>query len=180
MATTLNVIKTITIRATAEGMAEVEKRLAAMTSEIEGVTAASGQQERATLSVERAYQKLQTRYDQEFRAQQQLAQVQKVLQQAQEQGIASQQRASELMQQALVFYNRSAPAAAAYAKSLNEVASGMSAVGKAALESSQATQRLTAGMSAAGQQAAAPRPLDVVARGMTEATNASKNMIDGM
>jgi Prophage tail length tape measure protein len=108
MATTLNVIKTITIRGSAEGVAEVERQLAGVAAGMEQVTIASGKQEKATLSVEAAYKKLQTRYDQEFRAQQNLAQVQKILAQAQEQGLVSQTRASDLMQRAVFTLNQTA------------------------------------------------------------------------
>src|SRR5215475_8396066 len=99
MATTLNVIKTITIRGSAEGVSDVERQLGRLVNKMGEVTVASQNQEKATLSVEAAYKRLQQRYDQEFRAQTQLAQVQKTLAAAQAQGLVSSQRASQLMQE---------------------------------------------------------------------------------
>ena len=113
MPTTLNVIKTITIRGSAEGIAEVERQLASVATKMEGVTVASEKQEKATLSVERAYQKLQQRYDQEFRAQQALAQTQKILDAARAQGLVSEQRAADLMQRSIILHNQSATASKA-------------------------------------------------------------------
>jgi len=127
MATTLNVIKTITIRATAEGADQVAKQLQDIASKMDGVTIAAGSQEKALLSTESAYKRLQTRYDQEFRAQQQLAQVQKTLDAARNQGLVSQSRANELMQAAIKFHNSGAEAGAKHAAVLQELSSAATA-----------------------------------------------------
>src|SRR5215475_2458311 len=152
MATTLNVIKTITIRGTAEGVAEVERQLTSLAGTMEEVTVASGQQEKAYLSTEQALRKLQSRYDQEFRAQQSLAQVQKTLSQAQAQGLVSQQRASELMQQAIVFHNKSATAVNDNAKSNDNLASSTKASRFELLNLSRQLQDVVVG-AASGQRA---------------------------
>lgn len=97
----LNVIRTLTIRATAEGADQVEAALRKIVAAQEDVTVSSDQQVKATLSVERALQRLQTRYDAEFKAQQELARVQKVLDQARGQGLITQERQGDLMQAAI-------------------------------------------------------------------------------
>jgi tail length tape measure protein len=117
MATTLNVIKTLTIRGSAEGVGQVEQELRKLQGSIEGVTLASEEQTKATLSTEAALNKLQLRYDQAYRAQQALANVQKTLTAAQNQGLISQQQASELMQNAIKQHNTLTPAVDNYAKS---------------------------------------------------------------
>jgi hypothetical protein len=121
MATTLNVIKTITIRGTTEGVAEMEKQLGRVASQMDKVTVSSEQQEKATLSLDRAVMNLQRRYDQEFRAQQELAKVQKTLDGARAQGLITQQQANALMQQAIRAHNTVTPAVTSHAKALTEL-----------------------------------------------------------
>jgi hypothetical protein len=121
MATTLNVIKTITIRGTTEGVTEMEKQLGRVASQMDKVTVSSEQQERATLSLDKAVMNLQRRYDQEFRAQQELAKVQKTLDGARAQGLITQQQANALMQQAIRSHNTATPAVTSHAKALTEL-----------------------------------------------------------
>lgn len=100
------VIKTIIIRGSAEGVAQVTSDVTKLAGSMENVTVVSERQAKSTLSVEAAYKRLQTQYDATFKAQQQLAQVQNTLTQAQAQGLVTQQRAAQLMQQAIVSVNQ--------------------------------------------------------------------------
>src|SRR5262245_42879027 len=127
MATTLNVIKTFTIRASVEGMPEAERKIQEFLGGLEGVTVATEKQTKAFLSNEAAIAKLQSRYDQEFRAQQQIADAQKKVNQALDQGLISQQRASEIMQQAITFHNKSSAAIAQTSKTTDQFASSTKA-----------------------------------------------------
>jgi len=74
MATNLNVIKTITIRGTAEGVSDVERQLGKVADQMDNVTVASTKQEKATQSLEAAYRRLQVQNDALVRQQQQQAQ----------------------------------------------------------------------------------------------------------
>jgi hypothetical protein len=114
----LNAIRTLTTRAKLEGGPEMEAGLKRIASAQDAVTQTSVKQEKQTLSVDAAYQRLQRRYDQEFRAQQDLAKVQKTLDQARAQGLITQQRSSELMQAAIKVHNGSAQAATVHAKAI--------------------------------------------------------------
>lgn len=117
----LDVIRRLTIQAKTDGVSESAADLNKLSAAQEGVATSSAKQERATLSLDKAVVSLQRRYDQEFRAQQDLAKVQKTLDAARAQGLISQQRSSELMQEAIRFHNTSTQAASGHAKALEEL-----------------------------------------------------------
>jgi hypothetical protein len=106
------VIKTLIFRGTSEGVDTLTKQTIALAGALDDVTVASEQQAKATLSVEAAYKRLQSRYDEAFRAQNALAGVQKTLNTAVAQGFTTQDRANELMQQAIIYHNKTGDAQA--------------------------------------------------------------------
>jgi hypothetical protein len=121
MATTLNVIKTITIRGTSEGVTQLEKDLGALAGQMDDVTIASGKQEKAMLSAENALKKLRTQYEDGYRAQQALAKTQKDLAAIQAQGLITQSQASKLMQDAIKYHNGAAQAGKVHSAVLQEL-----------------------------------------------------------
>ena len=181
MATSTNVIRTLTIRSQTEGVAQSTAQLQGLAAAGDTVAESSVSQEKATLSVERAYQRLQRQLDQTVKSQELMAKAAQTLERAQAQGLVTQERANELMSMAAAQYQKTATAASTMTKAMSEstiandnlvrgmsasaqtaattraaftdMAKGMSSVGSAALQSSEATEKLTQGMSAAGKAA---------------------------
>jgi hypothetical protein len=194
MATTLNVIKTITIRGTTEGVAEMEKQLGRVASQMEQVTVLSGKQEKATLSLDKAVMNLQRRYDQEFRAQQDLAKVQKTLDAARAQGLITQERSVALMQQAIRFHNTSAGAAKLHAAALQEIAiastsaaSGLGTIGSilvrlgpAGIAAGAALAVVSAGLIGAGNAALKMAETAGRIRDLAETTGFTTDQLQGL
>lgn len=105
-----NVVRTLTIRGRADGIDQLEAKVRELASAQDTLTISSEQQEKAALRVDAALKRLQTRYDQEFRAQTALAQAQKTLQAAQAQGLVTSERAAQLMQSAIKYHNQTSVA----------------------------------------------------------------------
>jgi hypothetical protein len=113
----LDVIRTLTIKARTEGVQQAASDLNKLADAEKNVAQASVQTERATLSVEKAFQRLERQLDGTVRAQAQMAQARKVLDAATAQGLVSQQRAGDLMQMAMRQFNSGAEATQKYANS---------------------------------------------------------------
>jgi hypothetical protein len=111
---TLDVIRTLTLRAKAEGFLEAQKQVRELGETYD--TSAKKQ-----LSVDKSLQSLQRRYDQEFRAQQELAKVARTLDMARAQGLVTQDRANALMQQAIRHHNQAGTASKTHAAALQEL-----------------------------------------------------------
>jgi len=141
MATSTNLIRTLTIRSKTEGVQESTSQLQGLAAAGDQVTTASVSQEKATLGVERAYQRLQRQLDETFKSQEQMARVTQTLERAQAQGLVTQERANELM--------------AAAAQQYGKTASAMSDITKRMSESTMANANLVRGMSDAGRAATA-------------------------
>ena len=120
MATSLNVIRTLTIRAKTEGMDQAAASANKLAGAQENVAASSTKQEKATLSAEAALQKLTRRYDEEARARESLAKAQQTLERARSQGLISQTRQNELMQLAVRAHNTAGDAARSHSVALEE------------------------------------------------------------
>src|SRR5262245_37776318 len=106
----LDVIRTLTLRAKTEGVQQSADELKKLSGAQEQVAESSVKQERATLSLDKAVQNLQRRYDQEFRAAQEVARVQKTLEQARAQGLITIDRQAQLMRLAIQQHNTSSAA----------------------------------------------------------------------
>lgn len=97
MATPLNVIRTITIKSTTQGVNQTTTELNKLADAQQNVATTSSQTERAQTSMSRALERHQRSLDATYRASQQYAQVQRDVLRAQQQGLVSQERANELM-----------------------------------------------------------------------------------
>lgn len=96
----LATIQRIDIVATASGVAETAAKLDALGRSHQGVAAASQQSERATISLEKRVESIQRRYDEHYRATQELAKVERDLDRARGQGLISLERQGELLERA--------------------------------------------------------------------------------
>jgi hypothetical protein len=121
MATSLNVIRTLTLRAVATGFEAAAAAANNLAGAQNNVATASANQTKSTLSADAALQKLQRRYDQEARAQQDLAKAQQQLERARSQGLISQAEQNRLMQLAIAHHNGSASAAGKHSQALQEL-----------------------------------------------------------
>ena len=117
----LDVIRKLTIRATTEGVDQAAASVEKLADSQGKLAAASVKTEKATLSVDQALQRTARRYDQEARAQQDLAQVQKTLNAARDQGLISQSRQNELMSLAIRAHNSAGAAAQQHSRALQEL-----------------------------------------------------------
>jgi len=136
MATSTNVIRTLTIRSQTEGVSQATAQLQGLAAAGDTVAESSVSQEKATLSVERAYQRLQRQLDQTVKSQELMAKAAQTLERAQAQGLTTQERANELMSMAAAQYQKTATAASSMTKAMSE--------------STMANTNLLRGMSAAG------------------------------
>lgn len=118
----LNVIKTVTIRGKAEGIDQAAASVKKLTDATGNLAQVSDTQAKRALSVEKALATLQRRYDQEYRAQQELAKVQKTLDAARAQGLITDARRGELMQAAIRQANQMTTAQRAQAQAAQELA----------------------------------------------------------
>jgi len=116
----LDVIRTLTLRAKADGYLDAQKQVRALGDEYQSSAAKQ-------LSVDKSLQSLQRRYDQEFRAQQDLAKVAKTLDLARAQGLITQQRQNDLMVAAIKYHNQAADAGQKHGVVLQELAQSASA-----------------------------------------------------
>lgn len=117
----LDVIRTLTIRAQTEGTDQAAASVKKLAAEQEGLAAASVKTEKATLSVDAALARTERRYDQEARAAKELARVQQDLNAAREAGRISQQRQNELMAMAIRAHNTAGAAAKQQSQAIQEL-----------------------------------------------------------
>lgn len=121
MANTQEAVRRLTIVSTTRGVSETTAQLKQLAGAQQDVAVASEKSEKATQSQERRLESIQRRYDQEFRAQRELAKVQRDLDAARAQGLISQQRQNELMQLAIRHHNSGAQAETLRARALAEL-----------------------------------------------------------
>jgi hypothetical protein len=121
MATSLNVIRTLTLRAVATGFEAAASAARGLAGAQDQVAASSANQTKSTLSADAALQKLQRRYDQEARAQQDLAKAQQTLERARSQGLISAAEQNRLMALAVTHHNGAASAAGKHSQALQEL-----------------------------------------------------------
>ncbi len=129
MATSLNVIRTLTVRAKTEGVDQAAASVEKLADSQDKLAASSVKVERSTQSMDAAVAKIERRYSQEARAQQDLARVQKELTLARDGGVISQQKMNDLMQMAIKHHNTAGSAAQKHSQALAElstVAQGLS------------------------------------------------------
>jgi hypothetical protein len=117
----LDVIRTLTIRAKTEGVDQSASSMDKLKSSTEGVANASVKLEKSTMSVDAALAKTRRTIDGAAKAQQDLAQVQKVLNASREAGRISQDEQNKLMQQAVRHFNSASQATGAHAKVMQEL-----------------------------------------------------------
>lgn len=97
MVTVQEAVRRLRIEATTRGVDEAKNKLTALAGAQGEVATASQFQERATLSMSRALERIQTRYDEAYRSEQQLARIERDLSAARAQGLISLERQAELM-----------------------------------------------------------------------------------
>lgn len=95
-------IRRIDIQATSSGVAQATAALDKLGQAHDGISVASAKTERATLSLEKSYEKIVRRFDATARAEQDLARIERDLDRARAQGLVSLGRQSELMELARV------------------------------------------------------------------------------
>jgi hypothetical protein len=113
MAQTSEAVSVISIRGQSVGLDKLASDVRAVDEAQKGVVASSEKVEQRSLSVERAYNRLQSRYDQAYRAQKELERVTRTLDQAQAQGLVSDQRRADILG---IVAKRANEAAEAFAK----------------------------------------------------------------
>lgn len=89
----------LTIEATSRGLKEAAADARALGTAVDGVAVASERSTKSTVSMERAWASVQRRYDSNIRAQQEMARVERVANQAQAQGLATMQERMLLLSQ---------------------------------------------------------------------------------
>ena len=94
----LAAIRRVEIQATSRGVDQVTAGLQKLGTAHDGISLASSKTERATLSLEKSYEKIQRRFDATYRAEQDLARVERELSAARSQGLVSLSRQTELME----------------------------------------------------------------------------------
>lgn len=98
----LAAVRRIDIQATSSGVAQATAALDKLGQAHDGISVASSKTERATLSLEKSYEKIVRRFDATARAEQDLARIERDLDRARAQGLVSLGRQSELMELARV------------------------------------------------------------------------------
>ena len=121
MATTLEVIRKLTLRATTEGVDQAASSADKLAKSMDGVAKSSTTMEKATLSAEKSFRSFEKSVDPAARAQANLAKAARELQKAQELGLVTQSRASELMQLAIRHHNTAGSAAQKHSQALQEL-----------------------------------------------------------
>src|SRR3954471_13904169 len=99
-------IRTLTVKAKVEGVQESSSQLQGLAAAGDEVTASSSRTEKATLSVERAFQRLQRQLDDAVKSQEQMAKATQTLERAQAQGLVTLERSNELMAMATAQYGK--------------------------------------------------------------------------
>lgn len=156
----LDVIRTLTMRAKAEGFAQTE-------SAVQSLGTATETSAKRQLSMEQSLQRYERQLSITAKNTQDFERVQRQMNMVLAANPALQERVNAVLAAAAEKYGQADTAA-------RKLVVGMSSVNDAA-------RKMVTGMSAAGQAATTlPKPLDRIAAGMTEATNASRLMVQGM
>jgi len=130
MATVQEAIRRLTIQSVITGAQEVIDKLRGVERAQEGVAKGAERSERATQSMEKRLESINRQYDRDYRAQQNLAKVQRDLDMARAQGLVTAQRQAELMRLAEQHHRGAANGVAVHARALqglNTQAMAMSA-----------------------------------------------------
>lgn len=98
----LAAVRRIDIQATSSGVAQATAALDKLGQAHDGISLASSKTERATLSLEKSYEKIVRRFDATARSEQDLARIERDLDRARAQGLVSLGRQNELMELARV------------------------------------------------------------------------------
>ena len=121
MASMQQVVRRLSIEATTRGVREAEQAVKGLSGSLDGVAASSQRAERATQSMESRLGSIQRKYDEQYRAQQAQAKVERDLMQAQAQGLVTQQRRLELLSLAAERHGLATSAAKAFAAANDNV-----------------------------------------------------------
>src|SRR3990167_2994677 len=97
MADMQDAVRRLTIESTAKGVSETAEQLKKLGEAHAGVTVESQKTERATQSMEKRLESIQKRYDSDYRAQKDLAKLQRDLDAARGQGLITLDRQNQLM-----------------------------------------------------------------------------------
>ncbi|MBN8958585.1 MAG: phage tail length tape measure family protein, partial [Rhizobiales bacterium] len=100
----LDTIRKVTVQGRSDGLQPLAADLKAVAAAQDGVAAASGRSQRATLSAEKQFNSLARRLDADLRAQQDFEKAAKTLDRAQQQGLVTQDRHLELLDMAAAKY----------------------------------------------------------------------------
>lgn len=111
-----NVIRTITIRGTSEGLDKLQADLAKVAAGHKGVTIAAEETERSSLSLEQALKRQALRLDEVARAQSNIARETKIADRGLKEGLIDQQRHAELLNLANQRYGTASKATAEFGK----------------------------------------------------------------
>jgi tape measure domain-containing protein len=95
---TNKVVRRVEIEASVKGAKQVATDLSSIVEAQEGVAVASAKSERATLSAEKAFERMQRQLDPLYRAQQKMMEVERQVERARNQGLATMGRANQLME----------------------------------------------------------------------------------
>lgn len=128
MATVQEAVRRLRIESTSRGVSETTDKLKALHQAQEGVIVTSREKERATQSMERRLQSIQKQYDANYRAERALANVERDLKTAVDQGLISIGRKNELMALAAQRHGAAATAATAHRTALTGLATQMGMV----------------------------------------------------
>lgn len=122
MASVQEAVRRLRIEATSSGVKEAAADLKKLADEQKGVAVAGERSERMMQSVERRIQGLHRTYDAAYRSQQAIAKAERDLQRAQEQGLITAQRRSDLMQMVIRRHNQATTAIEAETVATNRLA----------------------------------------------------------
>ncbi len=124
----LDEIRTLTIKATQQGVTETTDALSKLAAANENVAVVSDKSAKSTLSVQNALERHQRSLDAAYRAQQQYAKAESDLGRARDQGLISSQRYNQLLDLAAQKYGQTSVASQAFAKALAPVQAQMVAL----------------------------------------------------
>lgn len=174
MATVQETTRRLVIEATTRGVSESEQRVRSLGKGYDDLAVSSRSNERASQSMEKRLESINRRYDQEYRAQKDLAKVKRDLDTAVGQGLIKQTAANDLMQKAILHHNSVSAATSLHARVTQEAAvvaqgyaSSLGPIGAIL------TRIGPVGLAAAGV-------VGVLAYGMKQASDAANKFADDM
>lgn len=100
MATVSEAVRRLTLEAQSRGVKEATRDAQALSNSVDGIAVSSERAEKATTRLESRFNSIQRRYDEQYRAQAELARVDRELSAAQAQGLVTLQRRAELLSMA--------------------------------------------------------------------------------